>query len=151
MFDEGVWKCCQVTEKLCFAELHPDDEQIDLDPYRSAFAKYRKIIGLADAQQFDQDHQGGTSAAIFHAFLQALSAGIRSELYRLFKDLLQIGMANSASLKEHPVVWAKTHLRILLDDNAHVVKLWIKNVCDKQEPPKPDQGTIVDPRIQTTH
>jgi hypothetical protein len=30
MFDEGVWKCSQVTEKLCFAELHPDEKQVDL-------------------------------------------------------------------------------------------------------------------------
>jgi pyrimidine deaminase RibD-like protein len=139
MFDEGVWKCSQVTEKLCFAELHPDDKHIDLDPYRSAFARYRKIIGLEDTQQFDHDYQLGTSAAIFHAFLQVLSAGIRSEVLRLFKDLLQIGIANSVRLKEHPVEWAKTHLRILLDGNTHVVKLWIKAVCDKQDVLKPDQ------------
>jgi pyrimidine deaminase RibD-like protein len=139
MFDEGVWKCSQVTEKLCFAELHPDDEHIDLDPYRSAFATYRKLIGLADAQQFDQDHQLGTSAAIFHAFLQAMSAGIRSEIHRLFKDLLQIGIANSVSLKEHPVEWAKTQLSILLNGKTHVAKLWIKAVCDKQEPLNPGQ------------
>ena len=32
-FDEGVWKSSQITEKLCFADLHPDDNQVDLDPY----------------------------------------------------------------------------------------------------------------------
>ncbi|MGC9970281.1 MAG: hypothetical protein ABSE56_06805 [Bryobacteraceae bacterium] len=133
MFDEGVWKCAKVTEKLCFAELHPADKHTDLDPFRSAFATYRKIIGLAAAQQFDKDHELGTPAAIFHAFLQALSAGIRSELHRLFNDLLQIGIAHSVRLKEHPADWAKTHLSILLNGNKHVVKLWIKAVCDKQD------------------
>jgi hypothetical protein len=76
MFDEGVWKCSQVTEKLCFAELHPDEKQVDLGPFRSAFIMYRKIIGPAAAQEFDRDYQLGTPPAIFHAFLQVLSAGI---------------------------------------------------------------------------
>ena len=137
MFDEGVWKCAQVTEKLCFVGLHPADKHIDLGPFRSAFGTYRKIIGLAAAQQFDRDHSLGTSAAIFHAYLQAFSAGIRSEIRRLFSDLLQIGMAHSVRLKEHPADWAKTHLSILLNGKKHVVKLWIKAVCDKQDISRP--------------
>jgi pyrimidine deaminase RibD-like protein len=137
MFDEGVWKYSQVTEKLCFAELHPDDKHIDLDPFKSVFPAYRRIIGPAAAQQFDRDHQLGTPPAIFHAFLQALFAGVRSEIHRLFNDLLQMAIAHREGLKEHPAEWAKTHLSILLDGNRHVVKLWVKNVCDMQDFSKP--------------
>jgi len=137
MFDEAVWKCSQVTGKLCFADLHPDDNQGNLAPYKSALPVYRKIIGPAAAQQFDKDHEIGTPPAIFHAFLQAFAAGIRTEIHRLFNDVLQIGVAHSATLKEHPVDWAKTHLCILINGNKHVVKLWIKSVCDKQDDSKP--------------
>lgn len=143
MFDEGVWKCSQVTEKLCFADLHPDDKQLDLGPYQSAFAAYRTIIGPAAAQQFDKDHQTKTPSAIFHAYLQAFAAGVRTEIHRLFNEVLQIGLAHSATLKEHPADWAKTHLRTLIDDNKHRVTLWIRSVCDKQDYSKPnmtDQG-----------
>lgn len=132
MFKEGLWKCSHLTEKLCFAELHPDDKQVGLDPYKSAFAIYRKIIGPAAAQRFEMDYRLGTPPAIFHAFLQAMSDGISSEIRRLFDDLLQIGIAHSATLKEHPAEWAKMHLSILLNGNKHVVTSWIKAVCDRQ-------------------
>lgn len=132
MFDEGVWKCSEITEKLCFAELHPGDKQLDLDPFRSSFPLYRKIIGPAATRQFDKNRQLGTPSAIFHAFMQAFSAGVCSEIHRLFSDLLQIGIAHSARLKEHPAEWAKTHLSILINDRKHVVKQWIKSVCDIQ-------------------
>jgi pyrimidine deaminase RibD-like protein len=133
MFDEGVWKCSHLTEKLCFAGLHPEDNQIDLDPYKAPFSTYLEIIGPAAAEKFDRDHQAGTPPAIFHAFLQVMAAGIRSEIRRLFNELLQIAMVHSASLNEHPVEWAKVHLSILINSNKHVVKLWIKSACDKQD------------------
>jgi len=133
MFDEGVWKCSHLTEKLCFAGLHPEDNQIDLEPYRAPFSTYLEIIGPAAADKFDRDHQVGTPPAIFHAFLQVMAAGIRSEIRRLFNELLQIAMVHSASLNEHPVEWTKAHLSILINSNKHVVKLWIKSVCDKQD------------------
>jgi len=144
MFDQGVWKCSQVTKKLCFADLHPDDRQVDLDPYQSAFAVYRTIIGPAAAQQFDKDHQVDSPPAIFHAYLQAFAAGVRTEIHRLFNEVLQIGIAHSARLKQPPADWAKAHLSIMINSNEHMVKLWIKSVCDKQDYSKPlktDQET----------
>ena len=91
------------------------------------------IIGPAAAQEFDKEREIGTAPAIFHAFLQAFAAGIRTEIRGLFNDVLQIGIAHSAILKGHPVDWAKTHLSILINGNKHVAKLWIKSVCDKQD------------------
>jgi hypothetical protein len=137
MFHAAVWKCSQVTEKLCFADLHPDDKQLDLDPYQSAFAQYRTIIGTQAAQQFDRDYRAGTPPAIFHAYFQAFAAGVRTEVHRLFNEALQIGLAHSATLKKHPADWARTHLRILIDDNKHMVTIWIRSVCDTQDYSKP--------------
>jgi pyrimidine deaminase RibD-like protein len=86
---------------------------------------------LQKALQFDKDYQLGTR------HLQAFSAGIRSEIFRLFDDLLKIGIAHSPRLTSHPVDWAKTHLGLLLDENRHMVTLWIKRVCDEQDFSKP--------------
>jgi len=132
-FSEGVWKCSWITEKLCFGELHPDDKTIDLDPYKSAFATYRKVIGPAAVQQFDKDHRLGTPSAIFNAYLQAFSAGMDVNIRDCFKDLLQIGIAQPAKLNAHPAEWAKMHLIILINGNQHVVKSWVKSVTDRQD------------------
>jgi len=136
-FDESVWKCSEITKKLCFAALHPDDKDIDLQPYEAAFISYRTIIGPRAAQQFDNDRGPGTPPAIFHAFLQALAAGIRTEVGRLFNDVLQIGIAHKEDLKQHPADWAKSHLAMLINGNKHIVRLWIQSVCDKQDYTRP--------------
>lgn len=136
-FDESVWKCSEITEKLCFAALHPDDKDIDLQPYEAAFVSYRMIIGPRATQQFDTDRGPGTPPAIFHAFLQALAAGIRTEVGRLFNEVLQIGRAHMEGLKQHPVDWAKSHLSMLINGNKHIVRLWIQSVCDKQDYTRP--------------
>jgi pyrimidine deaminase RibD-like protein len=133
MFDTGVWKCSQLTEKLCFAALHPTDTQVDLEPYRLAFTTFRRLIGPLAAHQFDRDYQAGTPSAVFHAFLQAFAAGVRTSTQRIFDDFLQIGIAHSAKLKQHPVEWSRTNLDLLLSSNNHKLKLWIKSVCDRQD------------------
>ena len=136
-FDESLWKCSEVTMKLCFAALHPDDKDIDLEAYESAFISYRAIIGPRAAQQFDKDRGPGTPSAIFHAFLQVLAAGIRTEIDRLFNDVLQIGRAHEQSLKREPADWAKAHLSILINGNKHIVRMWVQSVCDKQDYTRP--------------
>jgi pyrimidine deaminase RibD-like protein len=132
-FNLSVWKCSSVTEKLCFADLHPYDDHVGLDEYRSSFIGYRQIIGPAASQRFDKRHDRGTAPDIFSAYMQAMSDGIRTEIRRVFADLLQIGIANSGMLNDHPAEWAKKHLLMLINGNNHVVKMWIKAVCDKQD------------------
>ena len=36
-------------------------------------------------------------------------------------------------MKDHPAEWAKQHLLMLIHSKKHVVRMWIKAVCDKQE------------------
>jgi pyrimidine deaminase RibD-like protein len=120
------------------SELMPaDDKDIDLQAYEAAFISYRTIIGPSAAQQFDKDHALKTPPAIFHAFLQALAAGIRTEVGRVFNDVLQIGIAHMDGLKQHPADWAKAHLAMLTNGNKHIVRLWIQSVCDKQDYTRP--------------
>lgn len=137
MFDEGAWKCSWVTQNLCFAALHPEGKQTDIDSYESAFVQYRTIIGSAVAGEFDRQIQIGTPPAIFYAYLQAMDAGLRTEIRRLFADLLNIAATHSAKLDEHPADWAESHLSMLINSKKHVVATWIKSVCDKQDLSKP--------------
>jgi hypothetical protein len=133
MFSEGVWKCSWVTQQLCFAALHPDDKQTDIEQYIAAFRQYRVIIGWTAAQEFDQHYQVGTPPAIFHAYFQAMDAGIRIEIRRLFNDPLKIAVTQTAKVKEHPAEWAKLHLGDLINGKKQVVITWIKCVCDRQD------------------
>jgi hypothetical protein len=100
--------------------------------YKAALVQYRLIIGPAAAQEFDRHYQIGTPPAIFHAYLQAMDAGIRTEIRRLFTDLLKIAVAHSTKLNEHPAQWVNLHLSMLINTKKHVVTTWIKSVYDRR-------------------
>jgi hypothetical protein len=68
-----------------------------------------RTVGPLAAQKFDKGCEVGTQPAICDAFLQIMAAGIRSEIDRLFSELLQIGMTHSVRLNEHSAEWAKAH------------------------------------------
>src|SRR5690349_1222650 len=109
MFEEGFWKCSWVTQNLCFAALNPDDKQTDIAEYETAFRQYRQIIGQVAAQEFDRHFETATPPAIFHAYMQAMDAGIRTEIRRVFVELLNMGVAQESQLQQHPADWAKAH------------------------------------------
>ena len=137
MFDEAVFKCTWPAQHLCFAALHPDnklnEKLIDLAEYEAFFRQYKMVIGPAAAQEFDRTLRIATPPAIFHAYLEAVDAGIRVEIRRLYGELLAIAMAHESELSLHPAEWAKTHLDLLLRDQKHRVVTWIKSVCDRQD------------------
>ncbi len=143
-FSTAHWKCAQVTEHLCYAALHPFTcDQASLVPYLKAFAMYRRIIGpVADAEV-----QGllkmESESAVFTAYSNAYRYGLVAEVRRLFNEVLQIALANSDILEDHPVEWTKEHFNLLIERKANLVKGWIKDVCDEQDHSKP-VGTAED-------
>lgn len=149
MFDESAWKCYELTRKLCHEGLHPGHTNEDvLAPYISNFAIYRAILGRASQSEFDRLLRAGTPPAIFHAFLDAFCSGLKTEVRRLFNDVLQIGLSNPETITIHPVEWAKVHLGSLIGHNSHLVGLWIKLACDNQATWKPiDAEEAVDDSI----
>jgi hypothetical protein len=126
-FDKSSWKCSTVTQKYCYAVLHPKEvNPSSVAPYRDAFAMYRAIIGPAADKRFNDLCQLGTSPALFKAFFDALLKGLEVEVRNDFDQFLEIGRANAETLKTHPVEWAKAHLQILIRAEASGIRRWIK-------------------------
>jgi hypothetical protein len=46
--------------------------------------------------------------------------------------MLKIGLANSEVLEVHPVEWAKSQLKFLINGTVSSAERWIKEVCDTQ-------------------
>jgi hypothetical protein len=132
-FDSNDWKYSEVTRNLCHAWLHPETkDSAALAPYNTAFVSYRKIIGRAAEQQFDDLVKIGTFPAVFRAHLDVYQRALEVEVENQFNLILQIGLTNAQALEVAPVEWAKSHLKLLIGRQAYDVRLWIRRVCDKQ-------------------
>jgi hypothetical protein len=46
-------------------------------------------------------------------------------------------MTNARTLDANPVEWSKTHLKLLIEDQAYHVRLWIRKVCEKHDSSQP--------------
>ncbi len=133
-FQESAWKYSVITEKLCYAALHPQLRHVDdLAAYEQSFSIYRVILGSQAQREFDSLIRKATPSSIFTAYFEAFRKGLAQEVSRLFDEILQIGLANSKILSEHPVEWAKKHLTILINRKGRGLSLWIKSVCDEQD------------------
>ena len=76
---------------------------------------YQKIIGPLAVGEVQRLLRIGTESAVFAAYSNAYRYGLVAEVRRLFNDVLQIALANSDILEDHPVEWAKEHFNILID------------------------------------
>ena len=133
-FDTNGWKYSEVTKNLCYAALHPETrDPAALVPYHTAFTTYRKIIGRAPEQQFDDLLKIGTLPAVFRAYLDAYQKGLEVEVGSQFNLILQIGLTNAQALEEHPVEWSKAHLELLIEGEAYDARMWNRRVCDKKD------------------
>jgi hypothetical protein len=132
-FDTSASKCSRLTEKLCYAALHPHTEGLnELAPYMEALVVYRGIIGPQADKEFTGRLRVGIPPSIFKAFFEAHLTGLRVEIRNHFDQVVRIGVAKSRLLSTSPVVWATRHLELLIRGIAHRPEMWIKSVCDKQ-------------------
>ena len=130
----AAWKCSELTEKLCYAALHPTtNDRNALEHYSAAFVTYAQVIGLRACKDFDLLLRAATPPSIFKAFLDVYRTGLEVDTRTQFDQLLRIGIANTDTLKMHPVEWAKSHLQLLISRQTPLVQQWIKSVCDKRD------------------
>jgi len=116
VFASGVWN------------QQPTNPATDLDPYR----KYL-VAAIGDRAREVIAGSNQTPPAVFKAYLDLYRIGLIAVIRSLFEEALQIGIAQWLILKLHPVEWATSHLRILIDEEKSSVQLWIKRVCDIQD------------------
>ena len=141
VFDESTWKCSQITEKLCFADLHPD-VNVDVEAYRAFFPAYRTIIGQSAAAAFDKVSRLGTPSALFHAYIEAYGAGLKACVSAQFAQVLQIALADEAGIDRNPTDWAEAELRQMMAETHNQAIAWIKAACDPQ--PSAGPGPLSD-------
>jgi hypothetical protein len=141
-FDDATWSCGESARRLCFAGLHPTpgnqqstNPATDLDPYK----KYL-VAAIGDRAREVIARSNQTAPAIFKAYMDLYRIGVIAVIRSLFEEALQIGIAQVLILKLHPVEWATSHLRILIDEEKSSVQLWIKRVCDIQDHSNFPQG-----------
>jgi hypothetical protein len=134
-FNDASWRCGESAKRLCFASLHPTpgnqqptNAATDLDPYK----KYL-VAAIGDQAREVIARSNQTPPAIFKGYLDLYQIGLIATIRSLFEEALQIGIAQVSILKLHPVEWATSHLRILIDGKKASVQLWIKRVCDIQD------------------
>jgi len=102
-FASSVWKCSEITEKMCYSALHPGEvDTAGLTPYEENFRLYRIILGNPAVREFDRLIKIGTPPAIFKAYSDVFRKGIETEVARLFEETLAIGLAQSKELKLQP-------------------------------------------------
>jgi hypothetical protein len=76
---------------------------------------------------------GNIASAVFKHYMDVCQEALKNAMRDQFGDLLQIGLTNAQMLSQNPVEWAKFQIEALITDKHYRVKMWIKNVCDKQE------------------
>jgi hypothetical protein len=134
-FDNASWRCCESARRLCFAGLHPTsgNQQAtapadDLDSYKKYLVS---AIGDRAREVIEKSNQKPSTT--FKAYLDLYRIGVIAVIRELFEQALQIAIAQESILKLHPIEWATSHLRILIDGEKSSVQLWIKRVCDIQD------------------
>lgn len=106
----------------------------ELAPDFADFGKYRLIVGAAAEKRFDVLLKLGTAPALFKAFLDVHRDGLQVDVRRLFNEMLQMGIAKAGLLGTSPVLWAQSHLKMMIRNRRRVFESWVKQVCDKQNP-----------------
>jgi hypothetical protein len=133
-FDQLSWRCAESTRNLCYAALHPvsgkasSNSSKQLDPYRN-------FVGALIGREFQELLVTPPHAlsAVFKAYLDAYQNALKSVMRQQFQDLLEIAIAQAGMLNLHPIEWAKSHLQILISEEKHNVRRWIKDVCDRPD------------------
>jgi hypothetical protein len=132
LFDDAHWRCGQTTQAFCYWLLH---DQVTDDPateFTDAILYIKKMVGLSAARRFDDLIKGGTPSAIFKAFYDLYLDAMSVQALLVFKELVEIGLANRDSLSTSYLKWAEAQTKHLIGSHTHAIKIWVRDVCDKQ-------------------
>ncbi len=123
--------------------MHPDWKQITPESLIDAVAHIRDRFGetefkfsfLTQQKCYKELHpvaSATTPSAVFKSYLDVYEESLKESIQKHFNDLLEIGLANKDVLERHPIEWAQSHLKALIDSHPERATLCVKNVCDQQ-------------------
>lgn len=138
-FDEAFWRCGHDTATLCNAFLYKKR----LSPsgrYMNHLMQIEARVDPASARRYKDLMEAGTPPAIFEGFYGLYVAFASSEAIYVFKKLMEIGCVHEERLSVHYLEWAETQTRHLIRSHAHLISLWVCDVCGEQvSDPKENQ------------
>jgi hypothetical protein len=141
-FKRAHWGFGQPTRHFCYTSLHGtavDDPRGEYVAYLS-FMHLR--LGLQPKVRFDGYIREGTPSAIFKAYYDLYVGSLEVEILLIFKELLDVGLASQRRLDKSPIEWAKAQAKFLIGHEGHMVRIWIRDVCDEHvyDPTDPEEG-----------
>jgi hypothetical protein len=137
VFDDHHWSYGQITEKLCYNRLHPDESD-DIKEYLEPLQQLKRIVGLPATQRFIALLKTTTAPAIFKAFFDLYMDGMTVSALAIFFQLVAVGKANEDRLGVPHLEWAEAQTKNMIRSKMSSIEIWVRNVCDKQ-PYDPDE------------
>jgi hypothetical protein len=131
-FDRHHWEYGRVTEKLCYAQLHPDCPVDLTSDYIKPLNEMKVIAGPAATQRFVEHLKMGTHASVFKAFFDLYVDCITIPALAIFQQLVAVGRANESRLDSPHVQWAEAQTKNLIRSQIHLIPRWVQDVCDIQ-------------------
>ena len=131
LFADAEYRFSLMTQGLCYASLHGVVGETDrLKHEKKHFLSLLRKADSVAEKQFEDRIRPDTHPAIINAFFEAQCSLLLMETRRLFDELLQIGYANTALLKVHPVEWAKRLADQNIDTTESSFEHWLIYACD---------------------
>ena len=136
-FDLNHFTYGQVTQKLCFWQLHPGTPDDEINEYLKPLQQLKSIAGAPATQRFIELLELKTEPATFKAFFDLYLDGISVPALATFYQLIAVGKANEQRLDRPHIEWAEAQTKNMVRYHVHVIRIWVQNVCDRQ-PYTPD-------------
>jgi hypothetical protein len=130
-FEDAHWGCGQTTQVFCYSLLHNETVDDPAKEYLNYLMHMKARVGPAATQRFHESIKLNTPSAIFKGFYDLYLEGMSVQALAIFKKLTEIGLANESRLTQPHLEWAEAHTRHLIRSKNHVVKIWVRDVCDR--------------------
>lgn len=139
-FDENHFTYGQVTEKLCYWQLHPGTPDDEINDHLKPLQHLKGIAGAPATQRFVGLLKTNTAPALFKAFFYLYLDGVATLASSIFLQLVPVGKANEPRLGIPHLEWAESQTKNMIRGKIRVVEGWIRDVCDKQPPYDPNEN-----------
>lgn len=137
IFAENHFTYGQVTQKLCYWQLHPGTPDDEINDHIKPLQQLKGIAGVPATERFIELLKLKTEPAIFKAYFDLYLESISVPALAIFYQLVAIGKANEPRLGTPHLEWAEAQTKNMVRNHVHVIRIWVQNVCDEQ-PYTPD-------------
>jgi hypothetical protein len=121
----------QIIGKACYYRLHIDESD-DAEEYLYPIRALHEILDVPTMQRFFKQVKTDIAPRIFKAFFALYLDCMTSFTLTVFTEFVAIGEENETRIGMPCLDWALTQTKILIRNNDYLVRIWVRNVCDKR-------------------